>query len=67
MTHSRMSPLFLAVLEATQEAVYNSMFQATTMVGKNGRRIEAIPIQQVIEICKKYNVLNLSKKIPEAK
>lgn len=67
VTHSRMSPLFLAVLEATQEAVYNSMFQATTMVGKNGRRIEAIPIQRVIEICKKYNVLNLSKKIPEAK
>jgi len=59
--NGRMSPLFLAVVEATQEAVYNSMFQATTMVGRNGRRSEAIPIQQVVEICKKYGVLNLGE------
>ena len=59
--NGRMSPLFLAVVEATQEAVYNSMFQATTMVGRNGGRSEAIPIQQVVEICKKFGVLNLGE------
>jgi D-aminopeptidase len=40
------SPLFQAALEATEEAVYNSLFRATTMTG-NGRTIEAIPIDRV--------------------
>lgn len=41
-----MSPLFQAVLEATEEAVYNSLLQATTMTG-NGVTVEAIPIEEV--------------------
>jgi D-aminopeptidase len=40
------SPLFQAALEATEEAVYNSLFRATTMTG-NGRTIEALPIDRV--------------------
>ena len=59
-----MSPLFLAVVEATQEAVYNSLLKATTVVGRAGHRTEAIPIDKVIEICKKYNVLNWNKLLP---
>ena len=47
------SPLFQATLEATEEAVYNSMLQATTVTG-NGRTAEAIPIDRVIEILRKY-------------
>jgi D-aminopeptidase len=40
------SPLFQAALEATEEAVYNSLFRAETITG-NGRTIEAIPIDRV--------------------
>jgi D-aminopeptidase len=47
------SPLFQAVLEATEEAVYNSLFRATTVSG-SGRTVEAISIGRVREILKKY-------------
>lgn len=57
-----MTPFFIAVAEATQEAVYNSMFMATTIKGQQGRVVHAIPIDEVIRICNKYNVLNLQKK-----
>ena len=40
------SPLFQAALEATEEAVYNSLFRATTMTG-NGRTVDAIPLDRV--------------------
>jgi D-aminopeptidase len=40
------SPLFEAALEATEEAVYNSLFQATTVHSANGSA-EAIPIERV--------------------
>ncbi len=49
------SPLFEAVLEATEEAVYNSMFQATSVTSR-GRTVEEIPIDRVKEILKKYGV-----------
>ena len=44
-----MSPLFQAALEATEEAVYNSLFRATGMEG-NGRRVDAIPLDRVREL-----------------
>ena len=40
------SPLFQAALEATEEAVYNSLLRATTMTG-NGRTVDAIPVDRV--------------------
>jgi len=48
-----MSPLFQAVIEATEEAIINSLLKATTVTG-NGRTIEAIPIDKVKEILAKY-------------
>ena len=48
-----MSPLFQAVLEATEEAVYNSLFRATTVSGR-GVTVEAIPLDRVRAILKKY-------------
>jgi D-aminopeptidase len=48
------SPLFLAAIEATEEAILNSLFMAETMKGKNGRTIEALPLDKVIPILKKY-------------
>jgi D-aminopeptidase len=47
------SPLFQAALEATEEAVYNALFRATTTTG-SGRTLEAIPIDSVREILKRH-------------
>jgi D-aminopeptidase len=47
------SPLFEAVLEATEEAVYNSLLKAVTMTG-NGRTVQAIDITRLMETMKKY-------------
>src|SRR6267154_4121036 len=56
MTNDAMSPLFLAAIEATEEAVYNSMFKATTMTG-NGHTIEALPIEKTVDILKAHRVI----------
>jgi len=53
LTNDAMSPLFLAAIEATEEAVYNSMFRATTISG-NGHTVEALPIEKTKEILRKY-------------
>ena len=52
-----MSPLFLAVIEATEEAVYNSLFGATTMTG-NGHTVEALPIEKTLEILRKHDLIS---------
>lgn len=49
------SPLFEAALEATEEAVYNSLLQATTIRSRN-RTVEAIPIDRVKDILSKYGI-----------
>jgi D-aminopeptidase len=56
LTNDAMSPLFLAAIEATEEAVYNSMFKATTMTG-NGHTVEALPIEKTAEILKEHRVI----------
>ncbi len=50
-----MSPLFQAVLEATEEAVYNSLLRATTVTSRL-QRAEAIPVDRVKEILRKHGV-----------
>jgi D-aminopeptidase len=52
-----MSPLFEAALEATEEAVYNSLLRATT-VESRGHVVEAIPVDKVEEILRKYRVVS---------
>ena len=49
------TPLFLATIEATEEAILNSLFAAERMTGRIGHKINSIPIDEVIEIMKKYN------------
>jgi D-aminopeptidase len=56
MTNDAMSPLFEAVIEATEEAVYNSLLRATTATS-NGHTVPALPIEQTKEILKKYGVI----------
>ena len=50
--NNAMTPLFEAVIEATAEAVWNSLFMATDTQGRNGRTARAIPIDKVLEIIK---------------
>lgn len=50
------SPLFLAVIEATEEAVYNSLFKATTTSGR-GRTVEALPLDRTVEILRKHGLI----------
>ena len=55
------SPLFQAVKEATEEAVYNSLFMAKTTVGNGKRMVAALPVDRVLEICRKYNAVREDK------
>ena len=54
LDNNAMSPLFLAAVEATEEAILNSLFMAETMEGYEGRTQEALPIDEVMEILDKY-------------
>ena len=45
--NEQMNPLFMAVVEATEEAIYNSLFMATTVVGMGGRTREAISMDVI--------------------
>jgi len=56
----RLSPLFLATKEATEEAVINSLLKATSVTGFQGRTADAIPIDRVVEICRKYGAIRES-------
>jgi D-aminopeptidase len=52
-----LSPLFQATREATEEAILNSLLRATTVTGFRGRKVKAIPIDRLIEICKRRGVI----------
>ncbi|MBI1292207.1 S58 family peptidase [bacterium] len=64
LANHAMNPLFLAAVEATEEALLNSLLQATDTVGVNGHRREAIPLEQVVRICGRYGVLDLAGRLP---
>ncbi|MBF8247223.1 MAG: peptidase S58 DmpA [Bacteroidetes bacterium] len=52
-----LSPLFQATMEATEEAIYNSLFKATTSRGYQGHEVAAIPVDSVKAIMRKYGRL----------
>jgi D-aminopeptidase len=58
LPNDAMSPLFLAVIEATEEAIYNSLFRATTTTSR-GHTVEALPLDRTIEILRKHNALGI--------
>ena len=62
LSSSKISPLFCAVVEATEEAIIDSLMKAETVEGL--RRIEAIPIDKVKEICERYKVLGWNSTLP---
>ncbi len=55
LTNDAMSGLFQAVVEATEEAIYNSLFMATDVTG-NGRTIRAIPLDDVRRVLERHAV-----------
>ncbi len=60
LTNDAMSPLFLAVIEATEEAIYNSLFKATTTTGR-GHTVEALPLDRTVEILRRHGLTSLSR------
>jgi D-aminopeptidase len=53
LTGDALSPLFEAVLDATEEAIYNSLLKAVDTTG-NGRTVRAIPLEPLKAVLKKY-------------
>jgi D-aminopeptidase len=56
LSNESMSPLFEAVIEATEEAIYNSMFRAHDVTG-NGHTVKALPLQETIDLLKKHTAI----------
>ncbi|WPP49520.1 P1 family peptidase [Catalinimonas niigatensis] len=56
LSNDHMSPLFLATIEATEEAIYNALFTAETMQGFHGE-VEALPEQQVLKLINQHGLL----------
>ena len=52
-----LSPLFQAVVEATEEAIYNSLLKAKNIKGIQGREIEALPVEKTRDLLRKYGKL----------
>jgi len=57
LSNESMSPLFEAVIEATEEAIYNSMFRAHDVTG-NGHTITALPLKETIEILRRHGAVS---------
>jgi D-aminopeptidase len=56
LANDAMSPLFLAVIEATEEAIYNSLLRAMTTKGR-GHTVEALPLDRTLQILRKHGAL----------
>lgn len=56
LPNHRMSALFAAAVESTEEAIYNSILKATTVTGM-GNTADALPIAETTEVLRKYNVI----------
>jgi D-aminopeptidase len=63
LTNDATSPLFLAAAEATEEAILNSLFRATTVTG-SGTTIEALPLAETLEILRRYGALHADRTLP---
>ena len=62
INNNAMNSLFMATVEATEEAILNSLFMAETVSSKYGTANE-LPIEETLEILNKYNTLNWNKKL----
>jgi D-aminopeptidase len=62
LPNEQVSPLFQAVIEATEEAIYNSLFMATTVTGYRGVTVEALPVDQVLDLLREHGRLLSSER-----
>jgi D-aminopeptidase len=63
LPNERTSPLFQAVAEATEEAILNSLFRATTTTG-NGTTVNALPLDRTLEALRRYDALGWDTALP---
>jgi hypothetical protein len=63
LSNDSMSPLFQAVAEATEEAIYNSLFRATTTKGFRGT-VEALPLERTLELLKRAGSSGKTSALP---
>lgn len=61
LRNAAITPLFLATIEATEEAILNSLFAANTMIGRDNHLVKSIRIDTIIEIVKKHNGIESKK------
>ena len=59
MPNDKMTPLFAATVQATEEAILNALVAAETMTGKDGNTVHALPHGRLQEVLKKYNRLKM--------
>jgi D-aminopeptidase len=64
VSNDAMSAIFAAIVEATEEAVINSLTTAETMVGRDGNTRLGIDIDDLIHILKKHDSLGWAQKLP---
>jgi D-aminopeptidase len=58
LRNDRMTPLFEAVIEATEEAIINSLFAGKTMTGFGGHEVSGLPAHKVIQVLKSHGAIN---------
>jgi D-aminopeptidase len=56
LPNDSMSPLFQSAIEATEEAIYNSLCQAETMTGHQGVTVDQLPLEKVVELIRKLKL-----------
>ncbi len=57
LPNDEMSGLFQATIEATEEAIYNSLLKARDVTGRGGRTSRALPLEEVLQVLRKYGVI----------
>jgi D-aminopeptidase len=57
LANDRMSPLFSATIEATEEAIINALFSARTMIGINGNIVYSLPHDRVLTLLRLHNII----------
>ncbi|MBN2414313.1 P1 family peptidase [bacterium] len=56
LRNDRMTPLFSAVIEATEEAILNSLFTAISVTGYQGHTVSPLPVQQVLAVLRRHRM-----------
>ena len=59
LPNDELTPLFLATIQATEEAIINALIAAESMEGVNGNTVYALPHDELRSVLRKYNRLNL--------